>query len=229
MNRRIGYIALVVRDYDEALAFYVDKLGFVLIEDTYIAAQDKRWVLVGPSAAGGPLLLLARASNDQQRAFIGSALGVAGADGERAGSGAGSAGRIRSAWQQARENPQLLIYKLQTNAYKFAWLLIPISVPFVALTFLWRREFGLYDHTIFATYSITFLFALAGLATFVSYFWSSTVAGLLLLYAPVHMYWQLRGTYGLRRFSAFWRMLALSAFAWMAVGIFAAILAALSE
>ena len=75
MNRRIGYIALVVRDYDEALAFYVDKLGFVLIEDTYIAAQDKRWVLVGPSAAGGPLLLLARASNDQQRAFIGNQTG----------------------------------------------------------------------------------------------------------------------------------------------------------
>jgi hypothetical protein len=137
--------------------------------------------------------------------------------------------RIKSLWRKAKENPQLLIYKLQSNAYKFAWLLIPISVPFVALTFLWRRRFGLYDHTIFTTYSITFMFALVGLATLLGYFWSGAAAMLLLLYAPAHMYWQLRGTYALGRFSAFWRMLALSGFAWVAIIIFAGMMTAMAE
>ena len=56
-----------------------------------------------------------------------------------------------------------------------------------------------------------------------------SVGFLILLYAPVHMYWQLRGTYALSRFSAFWRLIALSAFAWMALGAFALILVVMSE
>jgi len=138
-------------------------------------------------------------------------------------------GGLRSVWQKAQENPQLLIYKLQTNAYKFAWLLIPISVPFVALTFLWRRKFGLYDHTIFTTYSITFMFALVAIATLVAYFWSGTAAFFLLFYAPFHMFRQLRGTYSLGWFSALWRLIALSVFAWVAIVIFAGLLTYLSE
>jgi hypothetical protein len=100
---------------------------------------------------------------------------------------------VRSAWNKAKDNPQLLMHKLLTNAYKFAWLLIPLSVPFVALTFLWRRRFGLYDHTVFTTYSITFMFALIALATLAGYFVSGWLAFAVLLYAPVHMYRQLRG------------------------------------
>lgn len=137
--------------------------------------------------------------------------------------------RIKTAWQKAKENPQLLIYKLQTNAYKFAWLLIPISVPFVALTFLWRRKFGLYDHTIFTTYSITFMIALALLATLAATYVSGGLAFLILLYAPFHMYRQLRGTYGLSRFSAVWRLIALSIFAWTALAIFAGVLVWMAE
>jgi len=137
-------------------------------------------------------------------------------------------GGLESAWKKAQENPQLLAYKLQSNAYKFAWLLIPISVPFVALTFLWRRKFGLYDHTIFTTYSITFMIALAFVASLASQFVSGTLGFLLLLYAPFHLYRQLRGTYALSRFSAFWRLLALSLFAWWAIAIFAVILTVMS-
>jgi hypothetical protein len=137
--------------------------------------------------------------------------------------------RLRGAWQKAKENPQLLIYKLQTNAYKFSWLLIPISVPFVALTFLWRRKFGVYDHTIFTTYSITFMIALAFVATLVGQFVSGWLAFAILLYAPLHMYRQLRGTYALSRFSAFWRLIALSTFAWWSIAIFALLLIPLSE
>lgn len=74
------HIALVVRDYDEALAFYVGKLGFDLIEDTYQPEQDKRWVVVAPPGASdggsaGSTILLARASKPEQEAFIGDQAG----------------------------------------------------------------------------------------------------------------------------------------------------------
>ena len=78
-----------------------------------------------------------------------------------------------------------------------------------------------YDHTVFVTYSITFMIALVAAASLLIYAgWGGT--GLLLLfYAPFHMYRQLRGTYSLSRFGAIWRMLALSLFAWVAISLFA--------
>jgi catechol 2,3-dioxygenase-like lactoylglutathione lyase family enzyme len=75
MQQSIAHIALVVRDYDEALAFYVGKLGFRLVEDTYQPAQDKRWVVVSPPGSSGTSLLLARASTPEQEAFIGNQAG----------------------------------------------------------------------------------------------------------------------------------------------------------
>ncbi len=75
MRQSIATVALVVRDYDEALAFYVGTLGFTLIEDTYIAAQDKRWVTVAPPGSTGPLLLLARAVGEEQSSRIGNQTG----------------------------------------------------------------------------------------------------------------------------------------------------------
>jgi catechol 2,3-dioxygenase-like lactoylglutathione lyase family enzyme len=75
MRQSIATVALVVRDYDEALAFYVGTLGFSLIEDTYIPAQDKRWVTVAPPGSTGPLLLLARAVGEEQSSRIGNQTG----------------------------------------------------------------------------------------------------------------------------------------------------------
>jgi len=75
MKQTIGYIALVVRDYDEAIAFYVGTLGFSLVEDTYIPSQDKRWVLVAPPGATETRLLLARAVGDEQSSRIGNQTG----------------------------------------------------------------------------------------------------------------------------------------------------------
>ena len=75
MKQSIAHIALVVRDYDEALDFYVNKLGFVLVEDTYQPEQDKRWVVVAPPGDSRTTLLLARASNPEQQAFIGNQAG----------------------------------------------------------------------------------------------------------------------------------------------------------
>ena len=75
MKQSIATVALVVRDYDEALAFYVGKLGFTLVEDTTIPAQDKRWVTVAPPGSTGPLLLLARAVGEEQSSRIGNQTG----------------------------------------------------------------------------------------------------------------------------------------------------------
>jgi len=75
MKQSIIHIALVVRDYDEAIQFYVDTLGFTLIDDTFIPEQNKRWVLVAPPGSTGTQLLLARASDDEQVSRIGNQTG----------------------------------------------------------------------------------------------------------------------------------------------------------
>ena len=72
MKQYLGLTALLVRDYDEALRFYVGTLGFKLVEDSYIAAQDKRWVVVAPPGSQESALLLARASNSEQESRIGN-------------------------------------------------------------------------------------------------------------------------------------------------------------
>ncbi len=73
MNRRIALTTLVVADYDEAIAWYTGMLGFALIDD--IDQVDKRWVVVGPTDGSAAALLLARASNDEQRSRIGNQTG----------------------------------------------------------------------------------------------------------------------------------------------------------
>jgi catechol 2,3-dioxygenase-like lactoylglutathione lyase family enzyme len=75
MQQAIVHISLVVRDYDEALAFYVGKLGFVVVEDKHQPEQDKRWVVISPPGDSGTSLLLARASTPQQETFIGNQTG----------------------------------------------------------------------------------------------------------------------------------------------------------
>jgi len=75
MKQSIIHIALVVREYDEALEFYVGTLGFRLVEDTYIPEQDKRWVLVEPPGSSGTQLLLARGVGDEQTSRIGNQTG----------------------------------------------------------------------------------------------------------------------------------------------------------
>lgn len=75
MKQSIIHIALVVRDYDEAIAFYCHKLHFTLVEDTYQPEQDKRWVVVAPPGSTGTTLLLARVSKPEQEPFIGRQTG----------------------------------------------------------------------------------------------------------------------------------------------------------
>jgi catechol 2,3-dioxygenase-like lactoylglutathione lyase family enzyme len=75
MKQSIGQIALVVRDYDEAINFYVGKLGFDLVEDTWISEQEKRWVIIAPPGATESRLLLARAAGEEQSSRIGNQTG----------------------------------------------------------------------------------------------------------------------------------------------------------
>lgn len=121
---------------------------------------------------------------------------------------------IDGALDKWRKNPGLMLYKLQTNFYKFSWLLIPLSIPFVWLLFAWKRKFRAYDHAIFVTYSLSFMtllilgIVLAGMAGLHEVFiFFATV-----LIPPIHMYKHLRGAYGLSRFSALWRLSLLLVF-----------------
>lgn len=76
-TQTLGLVSLVVKDYDEALAFYVGKLGFTLVEDSFVPEQNKRWVVIAPpgSSGQGAKLLLARASNPAQAACVGNQTG----------------------------------------------------------------------------------------------------------------------------------------------------------
>ena len=120
-------------------------------------------------------------------------------------------GLIDQTVEKWRSNPSLMLYKMQANAYKFSWLLIPLSIPFVWLVFAWKRRFKAYDHAIFVTYSIAFMSL---------FFLTLSVLGLVgvsgklltlasLIVPPLHIYKQLRQSYGIGRFGAIWRLVFL--------------------
>ncbi|MBN1068552.1 MULTISPECIES: VOC family protein [unclassified Clostridium] len=75
MIQSLVHIALVVKDYDEAIEFYTKKLHFTLVEDTYQSQQNKRWVVVSPPGSSGTTILLAKASKPEQESFIGNQAG----------------------------------------------------------------------------------------------------------------------------------------------------------
>ena len=126
--------------------------------------------------------------------------------------------------QQAAANPEFLLYKVQNNAYKYSWGLIPLSLPFLWLLFPFSRRFRLYDHMVFVTYSLAFMTLLVSIATILGSVGLSAVAGLMILLPPLHMYRQLKAAYGLSRFGALWRTVLLTVFAVTAIGLFAILL-----
>lgn len=134
--------------------------------------------------------------------------------------------RLDKGIAKANANPGLTLYKLQTSAYKFSWALIPLSVPFVWLLFLWRRGHHVYDHAVFVTYSLCFMTLLAIVLTIGGAMGlHDDIIRLAAVFAPpIHMYRQLRGTYRLGRRSALWRTLFLVSFAFTALLFFLLIL-----
>jgi hypothetical protein len=126
----------------------------------------------------------------------------------------------------AAKNPELLFYKLKTNAYKFSWALIPISVPFVWLLFPFSRRFKVYDHTVFVTYSLCFMMLLLAAGSLLGLL-SDSVASIAWFVPPIHMYRQLRGTYSVSKAGAVWRTFLLTIFAFIAISLFASLLVAI--
>ncbi|WP_310468860.1 DUF3667 domain-containing protein [Sphingomonas sp.] len=135
-------------------------------------------------------------------------------------------GWLRRPIEKAGSNPELLLYKLRTNAYKFSWLLIPLSVPLLWLLFPLSRRFTLNDHAVFVTYSLAFMTLLVVAAVLVGMV-TPAVAGMAMLIPPIHMYRQLRGTYELTRAGAIWRTVLLTVFAMAATLLFLVLLVGL--
>ena len=122
------------------------------------------------------------------------------------------------------DNPSLMLYKLQANGYKFSWLLIPLSIPFVWLLFAWRRRFKAYDHAVFVTYSLSFMSLLFVIISLIALSpfdgnggWAFTFFATL---APLHLYKHLKHTYDLSRLSTLWRFFALLIFILIVVFLF---------
>ena len=134
--------------------------------------------------------------------------------------------RLAEVFEQAKENPQFLLYKLKTNAYKFSWALIPLSVPFLWLLFFWRRDVHLYDHAIFTTYSLSFMMMFFMTLSAASSFGApaAVLSILLFLIPPMHMYAQLRGTYGISRWGAAIRLFFLLIIAVVVLSVFSVLL-----
>ena len=124
--------------------------------------------------------------------------------------------------EDAKENPEAVSLKIQEAASKYSWLLIPLSVPFLWLLFPSSRRYRLYDHTVFVTYSLSFMMILVIAAGLLVAVGASGYAGLLFFVPPFHMYRQLKGAYQLGRTNAILRTCGLVTFAFAAAGMFAA-------
>jgi hypothetical protein len=123
--------------------------------------------------------------------------------------------------RHAAGNPELAIYKLKNTAYKFSFLLIPISLPFMWLMFFWKRGVRMYDHAVFVLYSLCFMSLLFVVLVPLSKIGLGWLVGALVLLAPpVHMFVQLRGTYGLGKWGALWRTCMLLLVANCVLGVF---------
>ena len=133
---------------------------------------------------------------------------------------------LRGAVKKAQENPELVVTNMQDAASKFSWLLIPLSVPFLWLLFPFRRRYNLYDHSVFVTYSLSFMMILVIVGGLLVGAGVSGLAGMLFLIPPFHMYRQLKGAYQLSRFGTWWRTILLTTFAFIAGGLFFAVVAA---
>lgn len=120
------------------------------------------------------------------------------------------------------ENPDLFIYKLQNTAYKFSFLFVPLSLPFIWLMLFWKRGVTLFDHAVFSLYSlsfVSFLFLFISLAA--HWFRVGPLIGAAAIILPIHIFFQFKGAYALKWFSAFWRTVMFAGFfSWIVIGMF---------
>jgi Protein of unknown function (DUF3667) len=136
-------------------------------------------------------------------------------------------GWLKELVKQGQSNPERLATGIQDAASKYSWMLIPISVPFLWLLFPFSRRYRMYDHTVFVTYSLSFMMILVIVGGIFAAVGASGVAAMLFLVPPLHMYRQLKEAYDLSRRSALLRTAALVTFAFIAGALFFAMAAAI--
>ncbi len=138
-------------------------------------------------------------------------------------------GWIGKGIKHAVDNPELAKYKLKNAAYKYSFLLVPISMPFLWLMFFWRRGVTMYDHAVFSLYSLSFMSLLFTIVATLGYFeFGGLAASMFAFIPPVHMFLQLRGAYGLSRFGALWRTCFLLLMTFIVLTMYALVVLALS-
>lgn len=131
--------------------------------------------------------------------------------------------KLEAKARKALQDPEFLFYKLKQKGYKLSFLLVPLSLPWMILTFAWKRGVKVYDHVVFLLYSISFMSMLGIVASIL--FTYTNVPGVayqfLLIYIPVvHIFLQLKEGYALGWFSAAWRTVALSTFAVLTLSLY---------
>ena len=129
--------------------------------------------------------------------------------------------------RKALLNPDLTLYKMQQKAYKLSFLLVPMSLPFLWLLFPFRRSVTLYDHTVFALYSLSFMSLLFIVVALLWRFGGAVgeqIAGVLFLVPPIHIFAQLKGAYSLGVLGALWRTFWLVTFAQVVLAIYAGLI-----
>lgn len=193
-------------------------------EKTWVSELEKQTKAIENMPDGSPEHKAAQQAIDEAKMNLGELRGLRGLLGEEEGKeanldeqGTNPGSELRNIPFVAKladkwtENPSLMLYKLQANGYKFSWLLIPLSIPFVWLTFAWRKRYKAYDHAIFVTYSLAFmsLLFIALSALYAAGIGGGWIFLALAVIAPIHIYKHLRHGYGISRFSATWRLFAL--------------------
>ncbi|MFZ6754591.1 DUF3667 domain-containing protein [Undibacterium sp. Dicai25W] len=136
---------------------------------------------------------------------------------------------IKETLKHAAQNPELTLYKMKSAASKFAFLLMPISLPFLWLMFIFKRRYVMFDHAVFSLFSLSFMTILIMFVAILSKCNLSGVAAFFtMVVPPVHMFAQLRGSYALTKFEAFWRTIALLFIALISLIIYALIVVGIS-
>jgi hypothetical protein len=210
-------------DLDAATKANIER-GHAQIVRQLAAARAERAALDAP---GAPRDAAVRTALD--RRIAGLRRQQRGLEATESFTSAAQGGRLKSGWQwldhgieKFSENPGLALYKLQSNGYKFSWLLIPLSVPFVWLLFFWTRRYRIYDHTVFVTYSLAFMSLFAIVLTVAGF--AGVGAGVIvpaaLLIPPIHMFRQLKQAYQLHWASATLRTFLLVNFCWITATLF---------
>ncbi len=191
--------------------------------DSELAAARERLATLEEGSAEYAVTARKIENLEATRAVLGGLSGEDVASIDLGGTGIAEIDKGLSKW---RDNPSLMIYKLQSSGYKFSWLLIPLSLPFMWLMFFWKPQFSMYDHSVFVTYSIAFMSLLFIAASLLAVLGAPAwVITTLCTVVPVlHIYKQLRYGYLLTRRGAVIRTIAALVFVMLVLMMFLVIL-----